>query len=166
MSRVVVIEFVSLDGVMHDPDGSDVAAARTARRAPWNTPGWDSRPRRHRARRQRAWPAVRPGRSASWPAEQLVDAAAFTLGGTAAAAFADSHRGDGLARWRGRAVVDVALGGRQCADALADDLRNGDYALTPVLADPDLVADPDQVRGLDPGPVDPDVSRPAGTGGG
>ena len=55
-------------------------------------------------------------------------------------------------------MVDVALGGRQRADALADDLRNGDYALTPVLADPDLVADPDQVRGLDPGPVDPDVS--------
>ena len=23
MSRVIVIEFLSLDGVMHDPDGSD-----------------------------------------------------------------------------------------------------------------------------------------------
>ena len=26
MSRLIVIEFVSLDGVMHDPDGSDGSA--------------------------------------------------------------------------------------------------------------------------------------------
>ncbi len=63
-------------------------------------------------------------------------------------------------------MVDVALGGHGRADSLADDLRDNRYAFASVLAEPDLVTGPDQVRGFDAYPVDPDVSGPAGTGGG
>jgi hypothetical protein len=63
-------------------------------------------------------------------------------------------------------VVDVALGGHGRADSFADDLRDDHYAFTSVLAEPDLVADPDQVRGFDACPVDPDVPGPAGAGSG
>ena len=99
-------------------------------------------------------------------AEQLVDAAAFTLGRPTRAAFADGYREDRLAWRRGRAVVDVALGGHGRADPFADDLRDDHDAFASVLAEPDLVTGPDQVRGFDACPVDPDVSGPAGTGGG
>jgi hypothetical protein len=60
-------------------------------------------------------------------------------------------------------VVDVALGGRGCADSFAYDLRDDHYAFASVLAEPDLVPGPDRVRGFDPGPVDPDVPGPAST---
>ena len=105
-------------------------------------------------------------RSAGCPSEQLVDAAAFTLGRSARAAFADGHR-DGCLAWRRRrAVVDVALGGHGRADSSADDLRDDHYAFASVVADPDLVASPDQVCGFDACRVDPDVPRLARTGGG
>ena len=104
--------------------------------------------------------------SAGCPSEQLVDAAAFTLGRPTRAAFADGYREDRLAWRRGRAVVDVALGGHGRADSSADDLRDDHYAFASVVADPDLVTGPDQVRGFDSCRVDPDVPRLAGTGGG
>jgi len=63
-------------------------------------------------------------------------------------------------------MVDVALGGHGRADSFADDLRDDHYAFASVPAEPDFVTGPDQVRGLDACPVDPDVSGPAGTGGG
>ena len=95
--------------------------------------------------------------------EQLLDTAAFALGRTARAAIADSHR-DSLLPWRrGRAVVDVALGGNSCADPFGDDPHDHHDALESPLAQPHLVTGPDRMRRLDPGPVDPDVPSPAGT---
>ena len=105
-------------------------------------------------------------RSAGFPPEQLVDAAAFTLGRPTRAAFADGYREDRLAWRRRRAVVDVALGGHGRADPFADDLRDDHDAFASVLAKPDLVTGPDQVRGFDACAIDPDVAGPAGTGGG
>ncbi len=104
--------------------------------------------------------------SAGFPPEQLVDAAALALGRPTRATFADGHRDDRLAWRRRRAVVDVALGGHGGADPFADDLRGDHDAFASVLAEPDLVTGPDQVRGFDPCPVDPHVPGPAGTGGG
>ena len=63
-------------------------------------------------------------------------------------------------------MVDVALGGHSRADSFADDLGDDHYAFVSVVADPDLVTGPDQVRGFDSCRVDPDVPRLAGTGGG
>ncbi len=45
-------------------------------------------------------------------------------------------------------MVDVALGGRGRADSPADDPRDDHYAFASVLAEPDLVAGPDQVCGF------------------
>jgi hypothetical protein len=81
--------------------------------------------------------------SAGCPSKQLVDAAAFTLSRPTRAAFADGHLDGCLAWWRGRAVVDVALGGHGRADSFADDLRDDHYAFASVVTDPDLVTSPD-----------------------
>jgi len=40
-------------------------------------------------------------------------------------------------------VVDVTLDGHGRADSSVDDLRDDHYAFTSVLAEPDLVTDPD-----------------------
>ena len=80
------------------------------------------------------------------PSEQLVDAAAVTLGRPSHTAFADGHRGGCLAWRRGRAVVDVTFGGHRCAHSLADDLRDNHYAFASVLAEPYLITGPHQVR--------------------
>src|SRR5271166_1515121 len=110
--------------------------------------------------------SVTPGplRSARRPAEQLVDAAAFALGRTARAALAGRYRDPLLAGRRGRAVVDVALGGHRCAGPLGDDPRDDHDALASFLAQPHLVTGLDRMRGLDPGSVDPDMPGLAGTG--
>ena len=104
------------------------------------------------------------GGSAGRPAEQPLDGAAVALGRAARAAVADGHRHDRLARRRGRAVVGVARGGAGGTDPLADHPDHGHDALAALLAEPHLIAGPDQVRGLDPHPVDPDVPGPAGSG--
>jgi hypothetical protein len=109
-------------------------------------------------------PQVSATGSAGRPPEQLVDTAALALGRTARAAVPGRHWDSLLARRWGRAVVDVAPGGDRCADALGDDLLDDHDAFTSFVAQPHLVPGPYGMRGLDPDPVDPDVSGPAGTG--
>src|SRR3981081_2562924 len=105
-----------------------------------------------------------PDRSAGRPPEQLLDTAALALGRTARAALADSDRDNLLARRRGRAGVDVALGGNRGAGPLGDAPRHDHDAFATSVAEPHLITGPDQMRGLDPRPVDPDVPGLAGTG--
>src|ERR1035438_1513648 len=102
--------------------------------------------------------------SAGRPPEQLLDSTALALGRTPRAAVARSHRDSLLAWWRGRAVVDVALGGNRCAGTFGDDPQDDHDAFASLLAQPHLITGPDRMRGLDPRPVDPDVPGPAGTG--
>src|ERR1035438_2091255 len=102
--------------------------------------------------------------SAGRPPEQLLDSTALALGRTPRTAVARSHRDSLLAWWRGRAVVDVALGGNRCAGTFGDDPQDDHDAFASLLAQPHLITGPDRMRGLDPRPVDPDVPGPAGTG--
>jgi hypothetical protein len=98
------------------------------------------------------------------PAEQLLDTPALALGRSARTAVADGHRDSLLAGRRGRAVIDIALGGYSCADTLGDDPLDDHDAFTPFAAQPHLITGPYGMRGLDPYPVDPDVPGPAGIG--
>src|ERR1035441_1602891 len=102
--------------------------------------------------------------SAGWPPGQLLDSTALALGRTPRAAVARSHRDSLLAWWKGRTVVDVALGGSRCAGTFGDDPQDDHDAFASLLAQPHLITGPDRMRGLDPRPVDPDVPGPAGTG--
>src|SRR5579862_870211 len=103
-------------------------------------------------------------RSAGRPPEQLLDTAALTLSRTARAAVAGSHHDGLLARRRGRAVVDIALGGNRCAGTLGDHPLDDHDVFAPFVMQPHLITGPYGMRGLDPYPVDPDVPGPAGTG--
>ena len=102
--------------------------------------------------------------SAGRPPEQLLDTSALALGRTARAAVAGSHRDGLLAGRRGRAIVDIALGGDRCADTLGDDSLDDHDAFASFGAKPHLITGPYGMRGLNPYPVDPDVPGPAGTG--
>ena len=102
--------------------------------------------------------------SAGRPPEQLVDTSALALSRTARAAVAGSHRDSLLAGRRGRAIVDIALGGNRCAGTLGDDPLDDHDAFASFVAQPHLITGPYGMRGLDPHPVDPDVPGPAGTG--
>lgn len=99
------------------------------------------------------------------PPEQPLNAAALAFGGPTRATIANSHRDDLLARRGRRALVAIALDGHGRADALGDDPRNDHDAFASLVAKPNLIADPDRVRGLHPHPIDPDVPASAGVGG-
>ena len=103
------------------------------------------------------------GSSAGRPPEQFLDTPALALGRTARAAVAGSHHDSLLARRKGRALVDIALGGNRCADTLGDHPLDDHDVFAPFVMQPHLITGPDGVRGLDPYPVDPDVPGPAGT---
>jgi hypothetical protein len=103
-------------------------------------------------------------RSSGRSPEQFLDTPALALGRTACAAVAGSHRDSLLARRRGRAVVDIALGGNRCAGTLGDDPLDDHDALASFVTQPHLITGPHGVRGLDSYPVDPDVPGPAGAG--
>jgi hypothetical protein len=104
--------------------------------------------------------------SAGCPPEQLLDTPALSLGRTARAAVADSHRGNLLTGRKGRAIVDIALDSNRCADTLGDDPLDDHDAFASFGAQPHLITGLHGMRGLDPYPVDPDVPGSAGTGGG
>ena len=76
------------------------------------------------------------------PAEQLLDTPALALGRPARTAVADGHRDSLFAGRRGRAVVDIALGGHSCADTLGDDPLDDHDAFTPFAAQPHLITGP------------------------
>jgi hypothetical protein len=102
--------------------------------------------------------------SAGRPPEELRHASALALGRTSCARVAGSHRDSLLAGRRGRAIVDIALGGDRCAGPLGDDPLDHHDAVAAFVVQPHLITGPDGMRGLDPYPVDPDVPGPAGTG--
>jgi hypothetical protein len=112
----------------------------------------------------RSWQRTRETGSAGRPAEQLLDTSALALGRASRAAVAGSHRDGLLAGRRGRAVVDIALGGNRGAGPLGDDPLDDHDALASFVAQPYLITSPYGMRGLDPHPVDPDVPGAAGTG--
>src|SRR5450755_217208 len=102
--------------------------------------------------------------SARRPPEQALGTAAVALGRTARATVPGRCCGLLLTGRRGRAVVDVALGGHGSAGPFGDDPRDLYDALPPFLAQTHLIAGPHRVRGFDAYPVDPDVPRLAGAG--
>jgi hypothetical protein len=102
-------------------------------------------------------------RSPRRPPEQLLDTSALALGRAARAAVAGRHHDSRLTGRRGRAVVDIALGGNRCAGPLGDDPLDDHDAFASFVAQPHLIAGPYGMRGLDSYPVDLDVPGPAGT---
>jgi hypothetical protein len=83
---------------------------------------------------------VLPGEgSAGRPPEQLVDTSALSLGRTALAAVADSHRDDLLARRHRRAMVDITFGGHRCTNPLADDPLHDHHPFASPETQPHLI---------------------------
>lgn len=118
---------------------------------------------RHRARSLRTSPAT-PLPLHRRTRKKLVDTATLTFGRTPRPTSPNSHRHNLLPRRRRRTLVDIAFGSHSGPDPLGDDTRDHHDTFTPLVPQPHLIPDPYGVRSLDPHPVHPHMTTPAGIG--